>query len=82
MRVAIAPHLAYSPDLIPSYFFLFGYIKQKIIGQEFLSADDLLDTIKEAFDRLSRPVLENAFDEWLVSLQTCIDYNNSYFPER
>jgi hypothetical protein len=33
MRVTIAPHLAYSPDFVLSDFFLFGYVKQKIVGQ-------------------------------------------------
>jgi transposase len=63
MRVKIAPHPPYSPDLAPSDFFLFVHIKQKIAGQEFLSADDLLEAIREEFDHLSRPALESVFDE-------------------
>jgi hypothetical protein len=27
-----APHPPYSPDLAPSYFFLLGYVKQKLMG--------------------------------------------------
>jgi hypothetical protein len=81
MRVTIALHPAYSPDLAPSDFFLFGYIKQKIVGQEFLSVGDLLEAIREAFDRLSRSVLESVFDEWMVRLQTYIDHESYYFPE-
>jgi transposase len=34
MRVKLAHHPPYSPDLAPSDFFLFGYIKQKIARQE------------------------------------------------
>jgi hypothetical protein len=81
MRVTITPHPVYSQDLAPLDFFLFGYIKQKIAGQEFLSADDLLGAIRKAFDRLSRSVLESVFGEWLICLQTCIDYESSYFLE-
>jgi hypothetical protein len=81
MRVTIAPHPAYSPDLAPLDFFLFGYIKKKIVGQEFSSADDLLETIRKAFDCLSRAVLESVFDKCLVHLQTCINCEGSYFLE-
>jgi hypothetical protein len=31
-----APHPAYSPDLAPSDFSLFDYVKQLLAGQEFL----------------------------------------------
>jgi hypothetical protein len=46
-----------------------------------MSADDLLEAIREVFDRLSRSVLESVFDEWLVRLQAYIDHEGSYFPE-
>jgi hypothetical protein len=67
--------------LLRQTFFPFGYIKQKIAGQEFVSADGLLEAIRDAFDYLSRPVFESAFDEWLMRLQMYIDYYGSYFPE-
>jgi hypothetical protein len=79
--VKLAAHRPYSPDLTPSDFFVFGYIKQKIAGQEFVSADDLLEAIREKFDRLSKCVLESLFDEWMIRLQTYIDDQYSYFPE-
>jgi histone-lysine N-methyltransferase SETMAR len=81
MRVKVAPHSPYSPDLAPSYFFLFGHIKQNIAGQELLSADDLLEALREEFNYLSRPALENVFDEWLIRLQSYIDYGGPYFSE-
>jgi hypothetical protein len=71
---SLAPHPPYSPDLAPSDFFLFGYIKQKITGQEFASPDDLLEAIRDEFDRISPSVLESVFEEWLIRLQTCIDH--------
>jgi hypothetical protein len=46
-----------------------------------VSADDLLEAIREAFGHLSRPVIESVFDEWLIHLQRCIDYQGSYFPD-
>jgi transposase len=35
MPVRLAPHPPYSPDLTPSDFFLFGYLKTKMLGLEF-----------------------------------------------
>jgi hypothetical protein len=46
MRVKLVPHPPYSQNLAPSEFFLLGYIKQKIAGQEFVSLDDLLEAIR------------------------------------
>jgi hypothetical protein len=79
MRVKLAPHPPYSQDLAPSNFFPFSCIKQKIAGQEFMSPDDLLKAIREEFDRLSKSVLEYVFDEWLIRLKTCLDYQDSCF---
>jgi transposase len=81
MQVKLAPRPSYSQDLAPSDFFLFGYIKQKIAGQKFVSPDDLLEAIREEFDRFSKSVLESLFDEWMIRLQTCLDYKGSHFPE-
>jgi hypothetical protein len=46
VRVELAPHPPYSLDLGASDFFLFGYIKQTIAGQEFVSPDDLLEAMR------------------------------------
>jgi hypothetical protein len=80
LRLKIAPRPPYSPDLALSDFVIFGHIKQKIAGQEFVSAYDLLEAIRGAFGHLSRPVLESVFHEWLMRLQRCIYYQRSYFP--
>jgi hypothetical protein len=81
MRVKLSPHPPYSPDMAPSDFFLFGYIKQKIAGQEFVSLDDLLEAIREEFGRLSKSFLESVFYEWLIRLQNYLDYQDSYFAK-
>jgi len=45
--VALLPHPPYSPDLAPSDFFLFGYLKELIRGRNFLSSTELVDAIRE-----------------------------------
>jgi hypothetical protein len=61
--------------------FLFGYLKQKIASQKFVSLDDLLEAIREEFDHRSRSVFESVLDDWMIHLQTCINYHGSYFPD-
>jgi hypothetical protein len=38
----VAPHPAYSPNLAPSDFYLFGYVKQFLSGCQFADQDSLL----------------------------------------
>jgi hypothetical protein len=40
-----APHPPYSPDLAPSDFYLFGYLKDRLQGQHFEDGDQLFDAI-------------------------------------
>jgi transposase len=63
VQLALRP--PYSPDLAPCDFFLFGYLKGKLIGPEFDSPDALIAWIKATFEALPKPVLEQAFEEWI-----------------
>jgi hypothetical protein len=47
--VQLAPHPPNSPDLAPPDLFLFEYLKEKMIGQEFDSRQDVITCIKTAF---------------------------------
>jgi hypothetical protein len=42
-----APHPAYSPDLAPSDFDLFGCIKQLLSGGQFADQDSLLPAVSD-----------------------------------
>jgi hypothetical protein len=44
-----APDPAYSPDLAPSDFYLFGYVKYLVAGQEFPDGEALLGAINTIF---------------------------------
>jgi hypothetical protein len=75
-----------SSDLLSSScsvrFLSFRYIKQKIVSQDFLSTEDLLASIREKFGHLSRSVFESVFDKWMIRFQICIDFEDSYCPEK
>jgi hypothetical protein len=42
-----APHPAYSPDLAPSDFYLFGYVMQLLSGCQFADQDSLLQAFSD-----------------------------------
>jgi hypothetical protein len=41
-----APHPPYSPDLAPSDFYHFGYVKRCLAGLSFEDADQLLEAVE------------------------------------
>jgi hypothetical protein len=53
-----APHLAYSPDLPPSDFNLFGYVKQLLAGQEFPDREALVGAINAILAGVEKVTLE------------------------
>jgi histone-lysine N-methyltransferase SETMAR len=81
LPIHVAPHPPYSPDLAPSDFCPFGYLKEKILGREFESSEALLAWINAEFERIPRETLEEVYECWIVRLQKCIEYEGDYFPE-
>jgi hypothetical protein len=61
LRLALAPHSQYSPDLTPSNFFLFDYLKEKIVGIDFWSPQELIDWIQSTFEAIPTHVLDEVF---------------------
>jgi histone-lysine N-methyltransferase SETMAR len=45
-RMKSAPHPPYLPDLVPSDFYLFGYVKRCLAGLSFEDADQLLAAVE------------------------------------
>jgi hypothetical protein len=56
-----APHPPYSPDLAPSHFFLFGYVKRKLIVYRTESESELLVPIRVILAEFSQDVLNAVF---------------------
>jgi hypothetical protein len=73
-----APHPPYSPDLAPSDFFLFGYVKGKLMGYQAGSAAELLVRIQVILAEIPREALNTAFLEWMQRLQKCIESDGEY----
>ena len=47
---ALIDHPAYSPNLVPSDYFLFGNLKQHLRGTTFRDDSELQSAVKEYFD--------------------------------
>lgn len=73
-----APHPSYSPDVAPSDFYLFGYVKNRLEGQEFRSPDELLDAVIEIIEQIPKETIIRVFEEWMNRCQKVIDSKGEY----
>jgi hypothetical protein len=73
-----APHPPYSPDLTLPDFFLFGYLKRKLMGNHAESPSELLIRIRVILSDIPRETLNAVFLEWMERLRKCIDINGEY----
>ena len=73
-----APQPPYSPDLAPSDFYLFGYIKGLLAGRSFNSAEELLSAVDEILSEISETTLMRVFKEWEERLKQVIELKGDY----
>jgi transposase len=65
----LAAHPPYSPDLAPSDFFLFGYVKKRLKGMVFPSYEELLDAIGKVVTGIESETLTAVFEHWMKRLE-------------
>jgi hypothetical protein len=58
----------YSPNLTPSDFLLFSYVKKRLKGMGFPSYEELLDTIGEVVAGIESETLTAVFEHWMERL--------------
>ena len=75
-----APHPPYSPDIAPSDFFIFGYIKGKLEGLSFKTRDALFETIFNIIEGISIELKRKVFDEWADRCQWVSSHEGLYYP--
>jgi hypothetical protein len=56
-----APHPPYSPDLAPSDFYLFGYLKGHLAGLSFEDADQLLAAVEGVLEGIEKRPCKRSF---------------------
>jgi hypothetical protein len=64
-RMKSAPHPPYSPDLAPSDFDLFDYVKRCLAGLSFADANQLLAAVEGVRQVIEKVVLQTVFLEWM-----------------
>jgi histone-lysine N-methyltransferase SETMAR len=73
-----APPPAYSPDLAPSDFHLFGYIRQLLVGHEFPDGEALLGAINAILGGIDKVISEGVFLKWMERLRRYINTAGEY----
>jgi hypothetical protein len=72
-RARRLPHPADSPDIAPSDFSAFGYLKEKLTEFDCLGHDALKDTITQILDVIAKEMLLSVFtrlikrQKWVIS---------------
>jgi hypothetical protein len=72
------PHLPYSPDIAPNDFFLFGYLKSKLQGCSYDSADKFISAITDLMENLQKSLLHRVFDELISRLHFVVESDGDY----
>jgi transposase len=66
-------HPPYSRDISPSDFYLFGKMKNALIGREISDEIDLLEVVTEILSGISHDEWRAVFRNWVERVQTVID---------
>jgi hypothetical protein len=72
------PQPPYSPDIVPSDFFLFGFLKKKLEGKKCETREKLLEEIKNIMATITPKKRSAVFLEWMRRLREVISSNGEY----
>ena len=72
-------HPAYSPDVAPSDFGLFGTVKNKLIGTFHNDENELKEHITEILMSFDQKFWQSLFDAWIMRLEKLIEKKGDYF---
>ena len=75
-----APHPPYSPDIAPSDFFLFGYVKEQLKGKSFRDGDELFQMISTIINSISEKTRKKVFEEWRDRCEWVTTHEGLYYP--
>jgi len=73
----IMEHPPYSPDLAPSDFWLFDYIKKRLTTQP--NAESLIKQISEIVNSIPKDEYNKTFIKWKERMELCIKNQGNYF---
>lgn len=67
------PQPAYSLDVAPNDFYLFGYLEEKLKGYSYRDTDELFETIINILNSISHNERKSVFDHWIDRCKWTID---------
>lgn len=73
----IVDHPPYSPDLAPSDFWLFDYVKQRL--RDSRDENHLASQIVEIVNSIPHKEYKKAFETWIERMKLCLKYEGNYF---
>ena len=73
----IIDHPPYSPDLAPSDFWFFDYIKERLTSNP--DANSLMKQITGIVNSIPKEEYEKTFQKWIERMELCIQNNGDYF---
>jgi histone-lysine N-methyltransferase SETMAR len=80
-HISRIPQPAYSPDLAPSDFCLFGHLKNSLAGRMFEDPEELLDGIASFLEEVHLSKLHVVFSHWVERLRSVVANNGDYYHE-
>jgi hypothetical protein len=72
-------HPAYSPDVAPSDFFLFGRLKREMAGFTASSPENILAEIPRIFGEIPKETLAAVCNEWITRLEWINERQGEYY---
>jgi histone-lysine N-methyltransferase SETMAR len=80
-HISRVPQPAYSPDLAPSDFWLFGHLKTSLAGRMFDEPGELLDGIRSFLEEVRPSELQIVFSHWIERVRWVLANNGDYYHE-
>ncbi|UYV70437.1 hypothetical protein LAZ67_7002977 [Cordylochernes scorpioides] len=75
----VLEHPAYSPDLAPSDYFLFGLLKKELKGKRFDSDEDVQKVVQDFFHTLPKSAYKEGIYKLAERWRRCIEGQGDYF---
>ena len=76
-----ALHPAYLPDIVPSDFYLFGFLEEKLKGNKFNDINELFEAIHKILDSISIETRKAVFQNWIERCDWIAIHNGEYFTK-
>jgi len=75
--LSVLSHPPYSPDLAPSDFWLFNYIKTRLSDHN--DVQSLYEAVTEILENVPKDEYLKAFKKWKERMELCIKHEGKYF---